>query len=417
MLEFSHDPKTQILEDFFTPATSEPIPVCVIDYKVAAHFIHERSEVVVDLARGDEAFLRKMLRAMWAYKLNRGPDMLDPFPFVGIIADDHKAPVEGPSSSGLGYWRHLEAHKLGLQEYKGGRGEKPKFFDLVQEEGYNYINSPRSTFFYLSKPLFEADDIAGHICRLKRSARKNSVEASRELYLSTLDGDWQGLVSDAHKIIWANTGPWLPRLRSEREVCDYYLRKEGMEITTARGCYDFKVEFGDAGDNLAAGTPLRFFDLYNEDQTWKFSKEESALIRKMLRVKTPSNRQDHLEASKAFLMSLGLVPPEIPPTHPHDKYTHIKRADLAREKNSHKELRGRNRKKCLSLQTPEHLEECKKLAVEEELIKSTVEEKTQELKACKAAEDTLCAKTVRAAIKKLKAAKKTIREKLESLLT
>lgn len=417
-----YDHTTTLLEDVFEPVLDPYCPVYVIDFKVCAHFINNYAEAAVDVANGSEEELRKIIKAMWAYRLNRGPDMLSPMPFVGLVADDLKgklpADFSEASVSGKGYWRHIEAHKLDMAEYKGGRGEKTEFFDLIQDEGYKYINSPGSTFHYFAKEFFEADDIAGHVCRLKRKARKNSKLAKRQILLGTLDGDWQGLVSDEHQIIWANTGPWLPRLRSEREVCDYYLRKEGMHITTARGCYDFKVEYGDLGDNLYPGTPLRFFDLYDEDTTWRFTKEDTKRLLKVLNNTTPSNRSDHMLSARTFLLRKGLFLPEIPATWHEDKTSFFSRAAKSRRENSHPELTGRNRTLCMEkVSDIEIFEKCKDLALKDSETHSKIKEETENLRQCREADDKKCVKELRALLRGLKDLRTSIKEQLSQLVT
>ena len=417
-----YDHKETLLEDVFAPLTDPYCPVYVIDYKVAAHAINNCAEVAWDVADGSEEEFRKIIKAMWAYKLNRGPDMIGSMPFVGLVADDFKGvlPDEslGASVSGKGYWRHIEAHKLDMAEYKGGRGEKTEVFDLIQEEGYKYIDSPGSTFHYFSKEFFEADDIAGHICRLKRKARKNSKLAKRQIILGTLDGDWQGLVSDSDGIIWANTGPWLPRLRSEREVCDYYLRKEGMHITSARGCYDFKVEYGDLGDNLYPGTPLRFFDLYEEDSAWQFDAGDTKRLLEVLNCTTPSNRADHLESAKKFILRKGLFLPEIAPTWPDDKTSFFIKAEKSRKENSHPELTGRNRTICMEkLSDIEIFEKCKDLALKDSETHKQIKEDKEVLRKCREAGDKKCVKELRAMLRGLKDLRSIIKEQLSQLVT
>jgi hypothetical protein len=417
-----YDHTTTLLEDVFEPSLNPPHPVLVVDFKVYAHFIHNNAEVAQDVAQGDEDLLRKIIRAMWAYKLNRGPDMLSPFPFVGLITDDLKGTLSAEfaeaSASGTGYWRHIEAHKLEMAEYKGGRGEKTDFFNLVQEEGYRYLESPGSTFHYFSKEFFEADDIAGHVCRLKRAASSRSKLAKRKIFLSTLDGDWQGLVSDPHGIIWANTGPWLPRLRSEREVCDYYLRKEGMHITSAKGCYDFKVEYGDLGDNLYPGTPLRFFDLYDEDTTWRFTEEDTKTLLKVLNSEHPSNRPDHMDSAKTFLLRKGLFLPEIAPTWAEDKQQYFTRAAKSRTQNSHPELSGKNRTACMEkVSDSEIFEKCKKLAIEDSEIHAKIKLETEELRKCREEDDKDCIKRLRGILRELRALRTSIKDQFSQLVT
>jgi hypothetical protein len=417
-----YDYTATLLEDVFEPVLDPYCPVYVIDFKVAAHFINNYAEAAVDVANGSEEELRKIIRAMWAYRLNRGPDMLSPMPFVGLVADDLKGKLpedfSEASVSGKGYWRHIEAHKLDMAEYKGGRGEKTEFFDLIQDEGYKYVSAPGSTFHYFAKEFFEADDIAGHVGRLKRKARKNSKLAKRQIFLGTLDGDWQGIVSDEHDIIWANTGPWLPRLRSECEVRDYYLRKEGMHITSARGCYDFKVEYGDLGDNLYPGTPLRFFDLYDEDTTWRFTDDDTKRLLEVLNSTTPSNRPDHMESARVYLLRKGLFLPEIPATWHEDKTSFFSRAAKSRRENSHPELTGRNRTICMEkVSDIEIFEKCKDLALKDSETHSKIKDETENLRQCREADDKKCVKELRAMLRGLKDLRTSIKEQLSQLVT
>jgi hypothetical protein len=341
---------------------SEPIlPLVVIDFRVYAHQVHSFTESATDLVGNDEAKLRSIVRALWAYRLNRGIDSIEARDFTAVVVDDNKSKFEGTEITG--YWRHLEAHKLGMPEYKGGRPDKPSLFPIILEEGYKYIKSPGSTFHFFDKPYYEADDIAGKIARIQRE----SQNPERYILLSTLDGDWQGLVSDEHKIVWCNTGPWLPRIRTETEVCDYYLRKEKLRINTARETYTVKVEVGDKGDNLMPGTPLRFFDLYEEDEEWGWTDAETAELKSIMADRRVSNRPDHLERSAKFLRSIGMFLPEIPPPTPHDVATFAERAVLERREALWPGLRGLNKKYCINISDPAQFGKCAKIATDDNL--------------------------------------------------
>jgi hypothetical protein len=417
----SYDHTSTLLEDVFEPITDPYCPVVVIDFKVYAHAINKYAQLASEVAK-DEKELRTIMKAMWAYKLNRGPDMLRPFPFVGVVVDDLKGRFDPEfseaSTTGVGYWRHIEAHKLDLAEYKGGRGEKTPHFDLTEAAGYEYILSKGSSFPYFAKEFFEADDIAGHICRLKRKARKGTPLSQRQIILSTVDGDWQGLVSDSHGIVWANTGPWLPRLRSEREVCDYYLRKDKFVIESAYGCYIVKENLGDAGDNLLPGTPLRFFDLYNEDTEWRFTKEDTKTLSKVLNSDLVSDREDHLLSARNFLRSKGLFMPEIGETHHDEKQFFLSKARKVRLENSNPELRGKNKTLCLSVaEELEMFDKCKKLVVEQEDLKLQIKEQTEQVSKCKEKDDKKCVKDLRITIKRLKELKDSIVKDLKSLVS
>jgi|TARA_R100000081_G_scaffold90596_1_gene66148 hypothetical protein len=409
-----YDYTETLLEDIFEVKTSPLLPIYIIDFKVAAHFINGFYDVIAEIAQDDEKLLRNLIKAMWAYRLNRGPDMLDPFDFVAIVADDYKGPVgDDASVNGKGYWRHIEAHKLKMQEYKAGRAPKQDNFILVQDIGYEYIDSKKSSFHYFSKEFFEADDIAGKIARMRRNASKRSNLGKRQILLGTLDGDWQGIVSRADEIFWCNTGPWLPRMRVDEEVVDYYLRKEGLKIKEAKECYTVKVEVGDIGDGLLPGSPLRFFDLYDEDDTWRFSEEDTSYLSKVLKSNNRSNRPDHLESAKKFLLSYGMYLPELSKTSEHDKQLFFKKARRIRKEKANPELKGRNKKLCLEAPKID-FEKCKDLVIRDEDTKQKIKYEEQNLKDCK--EDKLCKKAVRQAINAYKTIREDIKEKLKEFI-
>jgi len=411
-----YDYKSELLEDLFEVETSPLLPIVVIDWKVAVHFINGFYEIAESIAEGDDKLLRDIIKALWAYRLNRGPDMLPQFDFVAIVADDLKGSVdEGASADGKGYWRHIEAHRAGMQEYKIGRGLKPDSFMLVQEIGYEYLRSKKSSFHYFSKEFFEADDIAGEIARMKRSASKRSNLGRRQMLLSTVDGDWQGLVSNEHKITWCNTGPWLPRMRGDAEILDYYLRKEGLNIKDARETYTVKVEVGDIGDGLLPGSPLRFFDLYEKDETWQFSEQDTSCLSKILRSNSRSNRPDHFESAKKFLLSKGMYLPELSPTNDYDKQLFFKKANRIRKERSFPVLKGRSKKLCLDEVPEEQFEKCKELANRDEITREAIKYSERDLADCKE-DDKLCKKALRSAIKAYKNIRKEIKETLESLI-
>jgi hypothetical protein len=343
------------------------LPLVVIDYKVYAHQIHGFTESALEIVGEDEEALRKVVRALWAYRLNRGIDSLPPHDFTALVADDFKGEFgEGQK----GYWRHIEAEKLGMPEYKGGRPDKPSLFPIILEEGYKYIKSPGSTFHFFEKKYYEADDIAGKIARIQR----DSPPIDRYILLSTLDGDWQGLVSDKDNIVWCNTGPWLPRIRTEEEVCDYYLRKEKLKISTARETYTVKVEVGDRGDNLMPGTQLRFFDLYDEDPVWGWTEDEVSTLTRIMSDTRRSNRPDHLEKSKKFLQSLGMFLPEIPAPTQTEIVIFSEKAVKERREALHPELKGLNKKYCMKLSDPEDFTKCAKIVADDRAALEKIKE-------------------------------------------
>jgi hypothetical protein len=348
-------------------AAEKNLPLVVIDYKVYAHAIHSFTESALDIVGEDnEPALRNVVKALWAYKLNRGIDSIPRHDFTAVVVDDFK----GEFGDGLkGYWRSIEAHALGMPEYKGSRPDKPSLFPIILEEGYKYLKAPGSTFHFFEKEFYEADDVAGKIARIQR----NSPPIDRYILLSTLDGDWQGLVSDQHKIVWCNSGPWLPRIRTEYEVCDYYLRKEKLHIKTARETYTVKVEVGDKGDNLMPGTPLRFFDLYEEDEVWGWTADEEATLTGIMADTRQSNRPDHLAKAEAYLKGLGMFLPEIPAPDRHEIALFSERAVKERREALYPNLKGLNKKHCIDL--PDGLfEKCAKIVEEDKAALDEIKE-------------------------------------------
>ena len=95
----SYDYVNTLLEDVFEPILDPYCPVVVIDFKVYAHAINKYAELASEVAK-DEEELKTIMKAMWAYKLNRGPDMLSSFPFVGVVVDDLNDSV-GHAYSGM----------------------------------------------------------------------------------------------------------------------------------------------------------------------------------------------------------------------------------------------------------------------------------------------------------------------------
>lgn len=384
----NYDHTSTLLEDVLHPhlvqKSGSLLPVNVVDFKVCAHAIHNFSEAALDLAENDEKRFRAIVKAMWAYRLNRGPDMLPQIDHVCLIVDDLKGDLgEGnkdASYDGNGYWRHLEAFKLGMAEYKGNRASKPSVFPLIEEEGYRYIFSPGSTFYYAAKAYYEADDIAGKICRLKRESFPSTPLHDRYVLLNTVDGDWQGLASDEHGIIWCNTGPWFPRVRSEREVCDYYLRKNGLKMTSARETYTTKVEIGDMGDNLPAGSPLRFFDLYDEDEQYGWSENDTKYLLNVLNSNTPSNRQDHLESAQSFLLRSGFFLPQCNIASDEEKANFFERAVVDRNSKLNPELKGLNKKYCVHLKDGEMFQQCKDFAIRDDELRDQIKAESNILK-------------------------------------
>jgi hypothetical protein len=135
-----------------------------------------------------------------------------------------------------------------------------------------------------------------------------------------------------------------------------------------------KVEVGDRGDNLMPGTPLRFFDLYDEDEVWGWTDDEVETLTRVMKNTTQSNRVDHLEKSAKYLRSLGMFLPEIPPPTEADVVIFSEKAVRERREALHPELRGINKKYCMSLSDPDQFTKCAKIVADDRAALDQIKE-------------------------------------------
>jgi hypothetical protein len=400
-------------------ANYSPLPLIVYDFQVLAHDIHKRIETYEYATNADPLLFTQMLKAAWAYRLNYGIDTTnEPLEkFTAIVVNDCKGEVPLDCSEfGTGYWRHIVAKELGLQEYKLGRATKPDSFNLVCQIGLSYIHSKNSTFYYYEQPYMEADDLAGKLARLKRKADPQSVGAQRQMLLYTVDGDWQGLVSDKHHIIWCNIGPWLPRMRNGAGVIDYYFRKTGSRINDARECYDLKSELGDLGDGLVAGSPLRLFDLYNEDHQYSFSEEASDYLKNVLHSMKNSKKIEHLKSSEKFFKKFGVVPPILGYASQEEFEFFEEKSKIERQNAKLKGTSPTMRKICKSVETlkAENLKKCLEIGKKDEYVRTELKKTELGLESCPKL-DRICINSHKKTIKDLKDLRKTLKNEAESL--
>lgn len=187
------------------------------------------------------------LRAQWAMRLNRGPDMLPRVDCRVVVVDDNK--LNGR------YWRHIDE-----PAYKGTRSASiHEAYHSIKRVGQQLVAELDMPFY--SEPLYEADDWAGVVYRAKLEADHSSIANTRTLFYGTVDSDWLQLVDDATHQLWANTGPWPSRLKNEYETRAYVLKRMGEVITRPSEIALVKQKCGDSADNLSAGSALHLFDL------------------------------------------------------------------------------------------------------------------------------------------------------------
>jgi hypothetical protein len=269
--------------------------------------------------------LEKIIKALWAIKINRGPDMLPLHDYRIVVVSDKRFEKFGS------YWRGVEINRDERMEivweeycegkgtdvstvatgYKGNRRDKDDNFYQIVEIGWEYATK---YFPCYKEEGYEADDWAGAIYRYSRDSRKTCHD--RQILLSTIDRDWSQLVDESHKVFWANTrypGPKekiQERLAGEDQVLLHTQMKLGVDIESPRFLAHAKQEQGDLGDNLPPGSPLEYFDLCEPHPKYKIEKlkEYDDLV---VNLDNPSSNvhHEHLEKSRLALGKIGLSIP------------------------------------------------------------------------------------------------------------
>lgn len=254
-----------------------PSPLVVVDFHVYLHDIKRWFEEKVPDSLSVEV-QDKLIKGCWALKINRGPDMLPRHNYrIVVIADSRYQDTNN-------YWRDrfmkrsaevqmawlAYAEKQGKDladiptHYKGTRGEKTETFWRIFNIGWEYVHKYFPIFY---QEGFEADDIAGAIYRLSRDGDEKSIVKQRQILLSTLDRDWSQLVDEELKIYFANTRVPFPKEKIQERlvgnigVVEHTKHRMGYDLDHPKNLADWKVQHGDAGDNLPAGSPKCLFDL------------------------------------------------------------------------------------------------------------------------------------------------------------
>jgi len=298
-------------------------PLVIVDFRVQLWRILPLAQKLQ--AQGcTEAELHQFIKASWAILLNRGPDALSPSDYTVVIVDDNGA--DKP------YWRvnALAEHFAGAAQalvdaggepsepyagYKAGRDAKPDDFNLVAQIGLAYIAKHKLPYFTL--PGYEADDWAGlmayqRVSELEFSDGLSNL-AAREVFLYTIDRDWEQLAGRG--VYWVNTGPWLPRIRGEQEVVDQIvkrslkrtLRKMGP-IKYASQIVEQKSIEGDKSDNLPPGSPRWAIDLLIMHPEHGLAYQPASVIlpfMKAINSGVANTNWDHVKQSFNWIASRG----------------------------------------------------------------------------------------------------------------
>jgi len=303
---------------------NSPAPLVINDFMVTCWNIFNFVKDLEHLYTPE--LIEKVTKAIWAIKLNRGPDMLPIHDYRVVVVSDKRFVDRGT------YWRGVEVlkderieacweeycEKRNIQVddiptgYKGNRRDKDDNFYQVHEIGWEYATKYFPCF---KQEGYEADDWAGALYREVRD-RGNETLRERQKLLYTIDRDWSGLVDESKNIWWANTrypGPReriQERLAGEDQVLLHTKMKMGYDINHPIEIFAAKAEAGELGDNLPPGAPIEYIDLTEThpkyvlekcDQWPDFVKE----------VSNPESNihMDHYAQSIEALKKIGISPP------------------------------------------------------------------------------------------------------------
>ena len=301
----------------------DPAPLVIVDYLVMAWGIFNYIQEIQHLYSPE--LIQKITKALWAFKINRGPDMLPQHDYRIVVVSDKRFEKQGA------YWRGVEilkdermevvwedyceakgiSHEATPTSYKGNRRQKDDNFYEVVEIGWEYVTKYFPCF---KEEGYEADDWAGAVYRVSRDTR--SVCRDRQILLSTIDRDWSQLVDESQKIYWANTrfpGPKeriQERLAGEDQVKLHTEIKLKMDISCPRDLAHAKQEQGDMSDNLPAGSPLEYFDLCEPHPRYRIEKlDQYPRFLAALNDPAPNVRYDHYKKALEACGKIGLQLP------------------------------------------------------------------------------------------------------------
>ena len=304
---------------------NSPAPLVINDFMVTCwnvfNFVSELQHLY------SPELVEKIAKAVWAIKLNRGPDMLPIHDYRVVVVSDKRFVDKGV------YWRGVEvlkderieacweeyAEKIGLDMnemalgYKGNRRDKDDNFYRIHQIGWEYATKYFPCF---KQEGYEADDWAGALYREVRDGT-DPVLRSRQKLLYTIDRDWSGLVDESKNIWWANTrypGPReriQERLAGEDQVILHTQMKLGFDINHPIEIFAAKAEAGELGDNLPPGAPIEYIDLTETHPKYILEKcdQWSSFVEE---VSTPESNvhMDHYHKSIEALRKIGIACPD-----------------------------------------------------------------------------------------------------------
>jgi len=311
-------------EENFTLDNS-PAPLVINDFMVTCWNVFNYIQDLQHLYSPE--LLEKVTKAVWAIKINRGPDMLPLHNHRIVIVSDKRFVDKGV------YWRGVEvlkderieacweeyAEKRGLDMsemalgYKGNRQDKNDNFYQIHEIGWEYVTKYFPCF---KQEGYEADDWAGALYREVRDGTNRTLRERQKL-LYTIDRDWSGLVDESKNIWRANTrypGPReriQERLAGEDQVILHTKMKLGFDINHPIEIFAAKAEAGELGDNLPPGAPIEYIDLTETHPKYILEKcdQWDDFVESCSGVEG-NTRQDHYNQAVAALHKIGIACPD-----------------------------------------------------------------------------------------------------------
>ena len=239
---------------------------------------------------------------MWADALGFVPKLRDRDDVTSCWITDSKP-----------YWR--TKYKL---DYKGNRKKRTDEVKTsldIFEQCFELADIP-----LLGIPQYEADDIAGAIVKLWEKSQRNFDE----LFLVTVDSDWQGLVVD-DSVCWLNLLNYAPRARRTPEVYQWLVKdynkspkykKKAWELPSfydfsSAQIWEWKGVSGDKADNIEAADGHWLTDLFEQPPQWNLANHSQTQIFKFIATNQRRVKTDWFSAEQSIL-SLGLSLPVEP---------------------------------------------------------------------------------------------------------
>ena len=304
---------------------NSPAPLVINDFMVTCWNVFNFVQDLQHLYSPE--LLEKITKAVWAIKINRGPDMLPLHNHRIVVVSDKRFVDKGV------YWRGVEvlkderieacweeyAEKKGLDMnemalgYKGNRRDKDDNFYRVHEIGWEYVTKYFPCF---KQEGYEADDWAGALYREVRDGTNRTLQQRQKL-LYTIDRDWSGLVDESKNIWWANTrypGPReriQERLAGEDQVILHTQMKLRFDINHPIEIFAAKAEAGELGDNLPPGAPIEYIDLTETHPKYILEKcdQWSDFVNECSQAEG-NTRRDHYDQAIAALHKIGTACPD-----------------------------------------------------------------------------------------------------------